>query len=117
MVKHCAAARKLCRELDAELRLNGETAGKELFWSASELATLERIACTQDRIEDLQADYEAAEGAKLCAALSSEIRLLDGLLSRLLRTVKTEVPPVVPESRASARGRRAANIRWHGAGA
>jgi len=118
MVKHCAAARKLRRELDAELCANGQAVGDELFWSAAELATLERIACTQDRIEDLQRDYAAAvDSVKLRAALSTEIRLCDGLLSRLLRTVKTDVPQVGPESRATQRGRRAANIRWGNAGA
>lgn len=114
---HSRAARKLRRELDAELRANGKAVSDELFWSAAELATLERIACTQDRIEDLQRDYAAAVDVKLRAALSTEIRLLDGLLSRLLKTIKTDAPVQVPESRASQRARRAANMRWGNASA
>jgi hypothetical protein len=112
MAQHCSAARQLRRELDGELRLNGQATGDELFWSAAELAILERIACTQDRIEDLQADYAAAETPKLRAALSTEIRLCDGLIRLLLKEISTAAPSTVPESQATQRARRAANARW-----
>jgi thioredoxin-like negative regulator of GroEL len=111
MVSHSRPARKLRRELDKELAANAAESGDELSWSAADVVVLERIACAVDRIQDLQRDYAAAgDDVKLRVKLAGEIRLCDGLLSRLLGTVKTDAPVV--ESRATQRGRRAANIRW-----
>jgi len=107
---HSAAARKLRRELDAELARNAAQAGTELVWTAADRAVLERISATVDHIGDLSRDYEAADDAKTRVKLSSEIRLLDGLLARLLKQVRTEAPQ--PESLRTIKARRAAAVRW-----
>ena len=49
-IAHSSAARKLRRELDQELASNAAAAGTELYWTAAELAILERIAATVDHI-------------------------------------------------------------------
>ena len=94
---HSRAARKLRRELDAELKANGVAAGSELEWTAADRVTLERIACTVDRIGDLTRDYDAVgDDVKLRRQLAGEIRLQDAQLSRMLKLVKTEAPPPEP---------------------
>jgi len=107
---HSEAARKLRRELDKELAANAAHAGEELVWTASERAILERVSATIDHISDLSRDYAAADDAKLRMKLSGEIRLLDGLLTRLLKQVRTDVPQ--PESLRTIKARRAAQVRW-----
>jgi hypothetical protein len=110
---HCQAAIKLRTELDAELEANGQSVGEQLFWNAAELALLERLACVQDRIEDLTRDYSAAKTPKDRIRLSTELRLCDGAVRLLLKEISTE-PPVTEElSAASLRARRAANARWN----
>lgn len=75
---------------------------------------MERIACTLDRITDFQRDYEAAEDVKLRVQIGTEMRLHDSALTRLLKLISTDAPAeAVPESRATLRARRAANLRWH----
>ena len=63
-----------------------------------------------DRIQDLETDYAAAETVKQRLEISSEIRLSDGLLQRLLAQVSTAAPQ--PEALISIKNRRAANVRW-----
>jgi hypothetical protein len=110
-IAHSSAARKLRRELDQELAANSAAAGTELYWTAAELAILERIACTIDHIQDLSSDYARAETPKLRVQIAAEIRLQDGLLARLLKLVRTDVTNTV-ESPATRRARRAAQARW-----
>jgi hypothetical protein len=117
MARHCRAATKLRRELDAELKANGQAAGEELFWNAAELELLERLACTQDRIEDLQSDYNAATKPAERIRLSTELRLCDGAIRLLLKEIKTTPPESEELSAASQRARRAAQARWRRASA
>ena len=43
-MNHTAAARKVLRELDAELAASGKRTGQELVWDASDRIVLELIA-------------------------------------------------------------------------
>jgi hypothetical protein len=95
--------------LDVELAENSADRGliDPLVWSAAERALRERIARIVDRESDLWARYNASDDDRVRVKLSAELRLLETSLSRLLREVKTDLPPV-----KSARSTYAANVRW-----
>lgn len=107
---HCSAALKLRRELNAELASVVQQTGQNLVWSTAEVALIERAMATVDRLVDLQCDYNAAETPKLRIQLSTELRLCDAQLARLLKAVKVEAPKL--ESTTTVKARRAANFRW-----
>lgn len=109
---HCTAARKLRRELNAELASVAQQTGQTLVWSTAEAVLIERAMSTVDRIADLQRDYDEAETPKQRLAISTEIRLCDGALARLLKAVRVEAPK--QESLTTIRARHAANARWEG---
>lgn len=112
MAKRGPESRRLIKELTAELQRNGAAAGDELEFDASEQVVINLIADAVDRRAELRELYDAAEGAKLKVQLSSEIRLLDGSIERLLRRISTALPaPMSPKSKMA---QRAANARWHG---
>jgi hypothetical protein len=75
MATHSSEARRLRRDLDKQLALAAAASGRQLRWSPSELELLELITAAIDRKVDLQADYAAADEAKLRVKLSAEIRL------------------------------------------
>jgi hypothetical protein len=104
---------KLAADLDAELAAYGESKGVGLSWSVPERATISLIQDQVDRKVQLTGDYDAADD-KRRLRLAAEIRLIEGSIGRLLKLVNTQprLPSTEPVSRASARGRRAANIRW-----
>lgn len=104
---------KVRAELDAELASASRRAGQTLEWSAAERAVLELISANFDRISDLRAAYATAAEAgevKIQVKLSTELRLLEQSVARLLRQVKTDLP--APPSATTKRARRAANVRW-----
>lgn len=107
---HSSQARKLRRELDAELASVAAASGENLVWSTAEKTLIERIMSTVDRIGDLSKDYAAAETSKQRVALSVEIRLCDAQLARMLKAVRVEVPK--QESLTTIKARRAVNVRW-----
>jgi hypothetical protein len=110
-VKHNASAEAFLAELDNELAENAAASGQELGWSASEKKVRELIGNGLTRMGDLQSAYDrAGDNPKLLVALSTELRLLEANVSRMLRQVSTEPP--APQSRVSHQNRRAANIRW-----
>jgi hypothetical protein len=109
-VKHNASAAAFLAELDNELAENAKASGQELGWSASEKKVRELIGNGLTRMGDLQSDYDRADDPKLRIALSTELRLIEANVSRLLRQISTEPP--APQSRVSHQNRRAANIRW-----
>jgi hypothetical protein len=114
---HCAEARALLAALDAELKENSEERGlsddEALSWSAAESAVLDMVACAVDRKVDLWARYLASDDDKVRVKLSTEIRLLESSIARLLKQVSTDLPE--PESRVSQKARAAARVRWdHG---
>jgi hypothetical protein len=110
-VEQSSEARKVLRELDAELASASKRAGKTLVWTAADRALLTLIASNIDRRVDLAALYSAAEDVKSRVKLSAELRLLEGSLARLLKMVRTDVPE--PESQVTIQARRAAMRRWH----
>ena len=71
---------------------------------------LRLISANFDRISDLRADYEACTEAKLRVTLSTELRLLETAVARLLKQIKTRY--AAPDSKKTVRARRAANARW-----
>lgn len=107
-----AAALQLRRELDAELARNGQAAGEALEWSAAELAVLELVSNHVDRREELQAAYDECgpDQVRTRIALSTEIRLLEAGVERMLRRIRTDVP--APMSVVSLKAQKASNSRW-----
>lgn len=106
-------ARRIRRELDKELESAGKRAGKKLEWSAAERAILDLISADFDRLSDLHDAYVAAIDmgeVKLQVKLSTEIRLLEQSAARLLKQVKTDLPP--QPSKTTLRAQNAANARW-----
>lgn len=81
-------------------------------WSAAELVVLEMVMDAVDRKVDLHARYLASDEDKVRVKLSTEIRLLETNIARLLKQVSTDLP--APASRVSEKARRAANVRWRG---
>lgn len=59
---------------------------------------------------DLTKRYAAVDDTKTRVKLSSELRLLEANIERLLRRVKTDVP--APLSKTSEKARRAVQVRW-----
>jgi hypothetical protein len=110
MATHSAEARKLRRELDKQLGAAARQAGRPLRWSPSELQVLDLITDAIDRKLDLQKDYTAAEDSKTRVQISTEVRLLEAHIERMLRRVKVEIPQ--PVSRRSQKAAEAARIRW-----
>jgi hypothetical protein len=109
---HTSEALALLAELDAELAENSADRGllEPLEWSAAERAVRESIACTVDRKVDLWARYRASDDDKVRVKISGELRLLETSLSRLLKSVDTDLP-----AEKSARASHAANARWRNA--
>ena len=110
-MRHSPEARRLLRELDAELASAAEHAGRNLIWTPQDKAVLEMIADQTDRRVELAGEYAVAEDTSKRVKLSAELRLLEGSLARLLKQVKTDLP--APESQVTIAARRAAMRRWH----
>lgn len=113
-VDHSAEALALLASLDAELRENSDDRGLSgedaLSWSAAERAVLELVADAVDRQVDLRARYLASPEDKARVKLSTELRLIETNIARLLKQVKTDLPE--PPSRISQKASRAAYVRW-----
>jgi hypothetical protein len=109
-IARSAEARKVLRELNAELTATSNRTGQQLLWSAAETEILDLIASTIDRKVDLTRDYTEADTPVLRIKLSGELRLLENSLARLLKQVQTEVP--APMSSVSRKAQKAANTRW-----
>lgn len=112
MVKRSREAETLLAELDSELARSSETAGVTLSWTPAERQHLDMIADTIDRRTHLQGRYNNTDplDAKNLCRYSTEIRLCDALVSRLLQRVSTDVAP--PMGQRSRRAQHAALSRW-----
>jgi hypothetical protein len=108
-MRHSPEARKLLRALDAELAATAARLGRPVEWTERDRAVMELIAANIDRTADLRARYADAEETKVRIKLSTELRLLETALARLLRQVDTEPPQL---SRRSQQAQRAARARW-----
>jgi hypothetical protein len=110
-MKQSPEAAKFLAALDAELAQSAAASGGELSWSAHDLQIRDLIGDALTRKSDLQAVYDkSADNPKLRIALSTELRLLEANVGRLLKQISTEAPQ--SESRTTQRNRAAANIRW-----
>jgi hypothetical protein len=110
MKDRSSEARKVLRELDAELAAASAGVGTNLVWTAADRQLLSLIGDSIDRHVDLAAHYAAADDVKSRVKLSAEMRLLEGSLARLLRQVHTDIPK--NESQTTLKARRAARARW-----
>jgi hypothetical protein len=115
MVKRTLEAEMLLSQLDSELSASGERSGMSLTWSASDREHLVMIADTVDRRVWLRGRLDNMDptDTKNVVRLSTEIRLCDALVSRLLKCVSTDSPAAPGiESQATRRARHAARKRW-----
>lgn len=103
-------AQRIIAALNAELAESAKAAGHELVWSATEQDVLDMIAAEVDRRVELTAQYAACEKVDTRLKIATELRLLEGAISRLYRQVSTEVPG--PQSSVSRKAQHAANSRW-----
>lgn len=103
-------ARRVLRELNKELEAASEQRGQQLVWSAHESALLRQISSILDRKAELAELYEKAQAVKTKLKLSQEMRRLETSVARLLKEIKTDVPP--RPSMRTVRARRAVNARW-----
>lgn len=86
---------------------------KKLTWSADEAALREVVAETIDRKVDLRRRYEATDDVHAAVKLSSELRLLDATLTRVLKQLKPAMAmPAAPTPRRSQKASQAAKTRW-----
>ena len=108
---HTAAALEVLRGLDIELAENAEELGEQLAWSAAERTVRELIAAEIDRKVWLSDAYrDAGDDVGLRVRLATELRLTEQAVARLLKQVKTDLPP--PFSRRSQKAQQAARARW-----
>lgn len=107
---HCAAAVAVLEALDRELAENAEQLGQQLMWSAAEELIRDLVADAIDRREVLRSSWLAADDDKVRVKISTELRLLEQEIEKLLRRVKTDLP--VPKSLRSQKAARAAHSRW-----
>ncbi len=106
-----AAAQAITAALDAELAVSAKAAGHELVWSAAEADVIAMIAAQIDRRVELSAAYEASESMATRLKIATELRLTEGAIARLYRSVSTGVAP--PMSPTSQKAQRAARSRWN----
>jgi hypothetical protein len=109
-------AQRVLAGLDKELAEASARQGQTLVWSAQESAVLAQVASILDRKADLLEMYRVARAVKTKLKLSSELRLMESAVARLLREVRTDVGQ--PEGLRTVKARRAARARWdrsHGA--
>ncbi|WP_241010713.1 hypothetical protein [Mycobacterium camsae] len=81
-----------------------------LTWSAAERVVVEMAADAVDRKVDLTARYLASDDDKVRVKLSTEIRLLESSVAKLLKAVSTDLPE--PQSKTSRKAAHAAHVRW-----
>jgi GAF domain-containing protein len=110
-------AQRVLDSLDEELVAAGEVLGAQLVWSAADVEVLGMIAAHIDRRADLARRYKAtaAKDARLKIALSTELRLTEQSLSRLLKTIEMGIPTgedSKPLSATTIKAQHAARSRW-----
>jgi hypothetical protein len=103
-------AQQILAALDDELAASAKSAGRDLVWSAKERDVLGMVGAAVDRRVELSAAYEQCESVTTKLKIATELRLLEGSISRLYRQVSTELP--APMSLTSLKAQRAVNVRW-----
>jgi hypothetical protein len=83
-----AEAQRFLEAMHDELASNADAACLSLAFSAAERETLGNVAALIDRKVELRQAYEdAADDTRLRIALSTEVRLIEQAITRMLRTV------------------------------
>lgn len=101
--------------LDEELNAAANTIGTTLVWTAADNQLREYVAAHVDRRAILQAEYDSTEDNRLRIALSTELRLTEQSLARLIKQLLSGLPTPEDEKPPSAttiKARKAARARW-----
>jgi hypothetical protein len=113
---HTPAARALRRRLDAELHASAKRQNTTLEWTLEELTTLDLLADTVDRREQVQQAWDATDPAdrKSLVAYSAEMRLIDAAILRMVKSLDPEAASAkpTPSSQISQHARKAALASW-----
>ncbi len=110
-------AQRVRDALDEELATAAKALGAELVWSAAEVEILDMVESHIDRRTDLAKRYKSAavKDARLKIALSTELRLTEQSLSRLLKQIEMGIPTgedTKPLSATTIKAQHAARTRW-----
>lgn len=105
-----AESRKLVAELDLYLAAASRRHGRRVEFTPPEAATVAIICDEIDRKVGLKRLYGKAETVKERLKISTEIRLLEASVNRMLRQLKVDMP-AAPSAR-TMKARHAANVRW-----
>jgi hypothetical protein len=110
--KHTSQARRMLADLDAELARVSRERGKPLVWTVQEIEHRSQLAETIDRRVMVSAELDRCEPGdrKSIVAYSTELRLLDQAVTRLLKLLDLSEP--APQTLTSIKSRRAAHRRW-----
>lgn len=103
-------ARKLLAELDGYLAAASRRHGRQVSFTPPEAANVVMICDEIDRKAGLKRLYGKADSVKEKLKISTEIRLLEASISRMLRQVKVDMP--AQPSAKSTKAQHAANTRW-----
>jgi hypothetical protein len=103
-------ARKLLAELDSYLAAVSRRHGRKVEFTPPEVAVVVMICDEIDRKAGLKRIYSKADTVKEKLKISTEIRLLEASISRMLRQLKVDMP-TAPSAR-TRKAQHAANVRW-----
>ncbi len=113
---HTPAARALRRRLDGELKAAAKRQNTTLEWTLEEQVTLDLLAGTVDRREQVQAAWDAVDAGdrKSLVAYSAELRQIDAAISRMVKLLDPEGTSAKPASSSliSEHARKAALASW-----
>lgn len=113
---HTPAARALRRRLDGELKAAAKRQNTTLEWTLEERVTLDLLADTVDRREQVQAAWDATDPSdrKSLVAYSAELRLIDAAIQRMVKSLDPEGTSAKPASSSliSQHARKAALASW-----
>ncbi len=115
MTTRIVEAQRVLDGLAEELAAAAKALGAELQWTSAEVEILDMIAAHVDRRTDLAKRYEAAKDDRLRISLSTELRLTEQSLSRLLKTLEAGIPTsedAKPLSATTIKAQHAARTRW-----
>jgi hypothetical protein len=86
-------AQRFLQAMHDELASNADATGLSLAFSTAEQETLGNVAALIDRKVELRQAYEdASDDTRLRIALSTEVRLIEQAIARMLRTVDMCAP-------------------------
>ncbi|WP_156746298.1 hypothetical protein [Mycobacterium sp. 1423905.2] len=99
-------------ELESQLAVASRRHGRTVAFTPSEAAVVGMVCDEIDRKAGLKRLYGRAETVKEKLKISTEIRLLEASIDRMLRRVKVDMPAEAAPSVRTRKARHAANVRW-----